>query len=77
MISYKTHKSIIKTIRNSDQDFLIKDGFTMVPRAGFEISSGCPYSYRSIIQECINNGWLNPVAHIRNYEYTYDKLCEK
>jgi hypothetical protein len=77
MISYKTHKSIIKTIRNSDQDFLIKDGFTMVPRAGFEISMSCPYNYRSVIQECVANGWLNPVAHVRDYELTYEKLCEE
>jgi hypothetical protein len=45
-----------------------------VPRAGFEISSGCPGNYADIIRECINHGWLKPVAHMRDEELTWELL---
>lgn len=63
------------TLRHKDRDFSFSpDGITVVPRAGFEISSGCPYNYREIIQECIRHGWLKPVAHMRDTEYTMELL---
>lgn len=63
------------TLRHKDQDFSFSpDGITVVPRAGFEISSGCPYNYREIIQECVRMGWLRPVAHMRDTEYTMELL---
>ena len=63
------------TLRHKDQDFSFSpDGITVVPRAGFEISSGCPYNYREIIQECVRMGWLRPVAHMRDSEYTMELL---
>jgi hypothetical protein len=77
MIKFSKQPRLTKMIKKSDPDFLIKDGFTMIPRAGFEISMSCPYNYRSVIQECVANGWLNPVAHVRDYELTYEKLCEE
>lgn len=63
------------TLRHKDPDFSFSpDGITVVPRAGFEISSGCPYNYREIIQECVRMGWLKPVAHMRDTEYTMELL---
>lgn len=63
------------TLRHKDSDFSFSpDGITVVPRAGFEISSGCPYNYREIIQECVRMGWLKPVAHMRDTEYTMELL---
>ena len=59
----------------SDPDFSFSpDGITVVNRAGFVISSGCPYNYREIINECIRHGWLRPVAHMRDSEYTWEML---
>jgi hypothetical protein len=46
----------------------------VTPRAGFEISSGCPYNYREIIQECVRQGWLKPVANVYDHELTFDVL---
>jgi len=64
-----------KTLRPSDADFTFSpDGLRLVPRAAFEINNQCPREYRLIIAECINNGWLNPVAHMRDIEYTWEKL---
>jgi len=63
------------TLRHKDPDFSFSpNGITVVPRASFEISSGCPYNYREIIQECIRMGWLRPVAHMRDSEYTMELL---
>lgn len=64
-----------RTLKPGDRDFQFSpDGITVVPRAGFEISQACPLGYRMIIVECIKNGWLQPVAHMRDSEYTWDLL---
>jgi len=66
----------IKPIRKDDPDFHIDNGITMAPRAGFEISNKCPSSYKFMIIEAINNGWLNPIAYIKESEYMWEKLGE-
>jgi len=64
-----------KTLRAKDADFSFSpDGLTLVPRASFEISKECPREYRLIIAKCISNGWLRPVAHMRDVEYTMELL---
>jgi hypothetical protein len=64
-----------KTLRHNDADFTFSpDGIKIVPRASFEISVSCPYNYREVIQECIHQGWLKPVAHMRDVEYTMELL---
>jgi hypothetical protein len=64
-----------RTLRPSDVDFTFSpDGLRLVPRAAFEINNQCPREYKLIIAECINNGWLNPVAHMRDTEYTMELL---
>lgn len=74
MIKISASRSFV-TLRHKDPDFSFSpDGITVVPRAGFEISSGCPYNYREIIQECISHGWLRPVAHMRDVEHTMELL---
>jgi hypothetical protein len=58
-----------------DADFKFSpDGLTIVPRASFEVSKECPHEYRLIIAECIGRGWLRPVAHMRDTEYTMELL---
>jgi len=64
-----------KTLRAKDADFTFSpDGLTLVPRASFEVNNQCPHEYKLIIAECINNGWLKPVAHMRDIEYTMELL---
>lgn len=67
-------QSKIKTLRQGDPRFMMQDTFVMVPRAGFEINEHCPKEYRSIISECIRNGWLKPIAHVYSKELTMDAL---
>jgi hypothetical protein len=68
------HRSIVRTIRQADPDFRIQDGMTLYPRAGFYISAGCPAGYRTVIEQCVQAGWLEPVAHIKDYELMLDVL---
>lgn len=72
---FKTSTHTYKTLKQSDPDFRFSpDGFVQVPRAGFHISQRCPENYRDLILECINHGWLQPVAHMRDTEYTMELL---
>ena len=71
------HQSQIRTIKQSDPRFQIKDRFLMAPRAGFNISQSCPKEYRMIILECMNNGWLKPVAHVHERELLFMGLSDE
>jgi len=65
----------IKTLKRGDRGFtIVTDGFTVSPRAGFQINLSCPKNYRMIISECINNGWIEPVAFITKQEFAWDEL---
>ena len=70
-MNFTTHQSQIRTLKQGDQRFHIQDKFTVTPRAGFEISSGCPWNYKEIIAECIDRGWLKPVAHVTERELLF------
>ncbi len=74
MINITVKKSKIQTVRQGDDKFMMQDGMTVCPRAGFEINQQCPREYKLIISECINNGWLKPVAHVYGKELTMDAL---
>jgi hypothetical protein len=68
---YKEYNSTIKTIKSNDRQFFIIDGMMMTPRAGLLISNECPDRYKMIIAECINRGWVEPVANISEREYIF------
>ena len=72
---FKTSTNTYKTLKPKDPDFSFSpDGITLVPRASIAISQRCPENYKYLIQECVNHGWLLPVAHIRDVEYTMELL---
>lgn len=72
----KTRVSCFRTLRKGDAGFSMQDGPVFANRAGFEISQSCPREYRLIIQECINNEWLKPVAVMKDKELAWDILCD-
>lgn len=73
-MTFKTTVSRIRTIRSTDNDFMLQDGLTITPRAGFEVDKHCPREYKLIISECINNGWLKPVAHVKDHEKFWEEF---
>ena len=73
---YQGNKSIVRTIRQNDPDFHMKDGYVLHARAAFEITASCPHTYKEIIGECLRQGWLKPVAYVKDYELMLDRLYE-
>ena len=73
-MTFTTPDKTIKTIRKDDPDFIINNGIVMAPRAGFEISNDCPRQYKLMIMEAIKNGWLQPVAYMKESEYVWEVL---
>jgi len=73
-MTYTIRRSQVRTLKSNDPRFHITDGLAVSPRAGFEISSGCPYSYREVIQDCVRNGWLKPVAYMTERELLFSGL---
>lgn len=73
-MTYKLHQSRMRTIRQGDQDFMLNDGFVRAPRAGLHILPECPREYKLIIAECINKGWLKPVATVYDHELMWERL---
>ena len=68
--------SKVKIIRSDDPRFDIFDGANILPRAGFEINQNCPAEYKVVLQECINNGWLKPVAYMTERELLFMGLTK-
>lgn len=75
-MTYTLHKSQTRTIRISDPEFYINDGFVRAPRAGFHILPECPSEYKMIINECIIRGWLKPVATVTEREMLFIGLAK-
>jgi hypothetical protein len=66
----------IKTIKPGDEDWYIKGQLTLTPRAGFEITERCPAEYQKLLMECWGNGWIKPIAYMKESEYIWEKLGE-
>jgi hypothetical protein len=73
---FTSPNKIIKTIRQDDPDFIIDNGISIAPRAGFEISNDCPRQYKLMIMEATKNGWLKPISYMKESEYMWEKLGE-
>jgi len=76
-MNIRTTQSELRTIRSDDPRFHISDGFVVAPRAGFEINQNCPLEYKIVLRECINNGWLKPVAHVTERELLFMGLSDE
>jgi len=50
------------------------DGISLVPRAHCEILEQCPANIRDMINYALAKGWLQPVANMRDTEYTMELL---
>ena len=75
-MTYTIHQSQIRTLKPSDPNFVITDRLMVAPRAGVEISNKCPREYKLIIAECINNGWIQPVANVTERELIFTGLTK-
>jgi hypothetical protein len=76
-MTYTLHQSQIRTLKPGDPNFVITDGLVQTNRAGIEISQRCPSNYASLIAECLNHGWIKPVAHITERELLFMGLSQE
>jgi hypothetical protein len=67
-------KNDVKAIRPGDPLWHIKSDLVITPRAGFEISKNCPIEYVEVLNTCMSNGWLKPVAYLKGSEATMEYL---
>lgn len=75
-MNFKIHQSRLRTIKPNDPRFMIQDTYVMAPRAGFHILPECPREYKLVIQECIQRGWLQPVANVTERELLFIGLSQ-
>ena len=76
MLNTSKSPNTIRTIKPGDPDWNITTGLTFAPRAGFEISNDCPYEYRLVIQKCLEQSWLKPMANVLEKDHTQEALIK-
>ena len=67
-------KSIVRKISPGDTKFNIVDGMKVVPRAGIEIDRGCPQNFKHIIEQCAMQGWIRPIAYVKDSELFWEEF---
>lgn len=76
-MNIKIRQSQLRTIKPNDPRFIINDGLVISPRAGFHILPECPREYKLVIQDCIQRGWLQPVANVTERELLFIGLTQE
>ena len=73
-MSITTSKSSVRKISPGDSKFNIIDGMVVVPRAVIEIDRGCPQNFKHIIEQCAMQGWIRPIAHVKDNELFWEEF---
>lgn len=77
MATYNLHKTKVHKIESSDPNFnIIVDQYVVFQRAAIHFDPNIPNAYAKIIAECLNNGWIKPVAYISEREKLFIGLSE-
>lgn len=71
---FKTTKSYVSLYKGQDNFTFSPDGITVVPRAHILVLEQCPAEYRDMVSYAIAKGWVQPVANMRDTEYTMELL---
>lgn len=64
----------VRAMRPNDNRWRFIVGLESYPRAAIEVSRDCPGKYADIILECINHGWIKPIAYLKESEYAWEIL---
>ena len=74
MITTQQQESEVKEFTCGDPEFQIHEGIMVYFRAGIRISEKMPHTYKEIVVQCLERGWLTPVANIRDSELATGKM---
>ena len=73
-MTFTVQENRFKEIRRDNEHFMMTDGIRLVPRAGLEISKSCPREYQLILADCIDRGWVKPVAYVKTKELFWEVI---
>lgn len=74
---FKVFQRPIKTIKPGDKMFKFNTGIMASDRASIEIAPNCPRYVAEMVAEAYNSGWIKPVAHFTEKEYTLLGLSQE
>ena len=63
-------------IKQGDKGFKFISGYVEYPRAAILVTDECPARVRLDLQQYVSNGWITPVAYVKEDEYMWEKLKE-
>lgn len=63
-------------IKQGEKGFKFVSGLVEYPRAAILVTDECPARVRLELQQWVSNGWISPVAYVREDEYVWEKLKE-
>jgi len=63
-------------IKPTDQGFKFMVGMVEFPRAAIAVEQDCPNDVRLQLQMYVSNGWITPVAYVKEQDYIWDTLKE-
>ena len=72
-----TRQTCIRTVREGGSKWWIQDGVAVYPRAGFEINEKCPDTWKPLIQQAIEYGYIKPVAYMKDSELMWETLTDE
>jgi hypothetical protein len=75
-VTITLHKSRVKTIRQGESDFMLKDGMVTYPRAMLELLPNCPLQIANDIAWAVENGYIKCVANVYSTEHLRDVLMD-
>lgn len=70
----KTSRSHVSLYRGQDGFTFSPDGIKLVPRAHVVVLEQCPANIRDMVNYAMVKGWIQPVANMRDTEYTMELL---
>jgi hypothetical protein len=73
-LSSKSEK--VLEIKQGDKGFKFVSGLVEYPRAAILVEDSCPARVRLELQQWVSNGWITPIAYVRESEYIWEKLKE-
>ena len=57
-----------------DDEFVMTDGVTVAHRAAMHIDSKCPMQVKALVLNALYEGWIKPVAYMKESEYLMARL---
>jgi hypothetical protein len=70
------HSPKVLEIKQGDKGFKFISGYVEYPRAAILVTDECPARVRLELQQWVSNGWIAPIAYVREDEYMWEKLKE-